>query len=163
MRGTNGLSQSMKSHWHGPTLAEVVAAVIEICLIKTLLMWPPVTTGVTKTDWLLVLTHFSTAYRWEEPLTSFSHNTVTFPALTLQVLLQPRSPALDGRFYLRLLPSLSIQSIGPATFPSITAFPAIAVLPTYIVDSCSSFPWCCRCWMNLRLLYRAGWPTWIVC
>lgn len=57
-----------------------------MCLMKTHLMWPPVMTGVTtspkQNDLSYFNINFSTAYWWQEPLTSFSHNTLTFPALT---------------------------------------------------------------------------------
>lgn len=103
----------------------------------------------------------------EEPLTSFSHDTamslfLPWPThLTLQVLLQ--FPALEWRFYLSLLSSLNRCRIHLAHQVSFhycfSRHRCSSNLHTF--DSCSSCPWCCRCWMNLRLLYQAGWPTWI--
>lgn len=89
-------------------------------------------------------------------------NFPVFLTLTLSVLLQPRSLGpWKWRFHFSLLPSLNsyccIQTIGSTTFPLCYCFSCCRCSSDlHIFDSCSSFPW-----MNLRLLYQAGWPTWI--
>lgn len=161
---TNTLSKSMQNHGYDPGLWHPSLQVF-LCLEKKLLsfnisifqQWPGEGSSCC-------VRHVAPSF--------FCFNSLP---LTLQVIFQlhclrPRiqeftsfphwaDPVQAWDVFFLLVFFFGRAGGGHISFP-FAASPSIAC-SSNLFYSCSSFPWCCRCWMNVRLLYQAGWPTWI--
>lgn len=85
---------------------------------------------------------------------------VTFPALTHSIYIPLQLPSLlpwnEDLTWTCFPLYIDVAAV------RLLLLPAVAVLLSCVyVNSYSSCPCCCHCSINLRLLYQAGWPTWI--